>query len=174
MMPEPLHPAVVHFPIALALLTPLLALGALLAIRRGWLPARIWIAVVLAHALLAGSAWLAVETGEDQEERVEEVVRESAIEEHEEAAERFLSLAIGVGVVSAAGLLRGGLGLAGRGATVAAGALALAAAVATGHSGGELVYRHGAADAYVREAKTAQGQSAGASAARREHVEDDD
>ena len=42
MLPDPLHPAVVHLPIALAVLTPLLALLTLLACRRGVLPARAW------------------------------------------------------------------------------------------------------------------------------------
>jgi uncharacterized membrane protein len=152
MMPDPLHPAVVHFPVAIAALAPLAALAAFVAIRAGWLPARSWVAIVALQALLAGSAWLAIETGEDQEERVERVVRESFIEEHEEAAERFLAVTVVALVVSAAGLLRGSGGTVGRAATAAAGALALAAAVAVGHSGGELVYRHGAADAYVERA----------------------
>jgi uncharacterized membrane protein len=157
MMPEPLHPAVVHLPVALALLAPVAALAALAAIRIGWLPARSWLAVVLLHALLAGSAWLAVETGEAQEERVERVVRERFIEEHEEAAERFLAVvALGL-AVSGAGLVRGRFGALGRAATVAAGAAALAAAVSVGHSGGELVYRHGAADAYVERAAPPAG-----------------
>ena len=89
MLPDPLHPAVIHPPIALAVLIPLLAAGALFAIQRGFLPARSWSAVASLQVLLAGSAWVAVETGEDQEERVEEVVAEHHIEEHEEAAEWF-------------------------------------------------------------------------------------
>ena len=58
MLPDPLHPAVVHLPIALAVLVPLLAAGGLLAIRSGFLPARAWLAVALVQALLAGSAAL--------------------------------------------------------------------------------------------------------------------
>ena len=42
----------------------------------------------------------------------------------------------------------GRLGAAARVATIAVGAVAVAGAIAVGHSGGELVYRHGAADAY--------------------------
>jgi uncharacterized membrane protein len=160
MLPEPLHPAIVHFPVVLAVLAPLTALAALAAIRAGWLPARAWLAVVLLHALLAGSAWLAVETGESQEEKVERVVRERFIESHEEAAERFLAVVAVALVVSGGGLASGRLGGLGRVVTVVAGAAALASAVAVGHSGGELVYRHGAANAYVQSAAPASGPQA--------------
>jgi uncharacterized membrane protein len=163
MLPEPLHPAVVHLPIALAVLSPLAAIGALVAIRAGWLPRRVWVAVVALHALLAGSAWLAVETGEAQEETVERVVHERFIESHEEGAERFLAVVAVAALVSAAGLLAGRLGALGRVATAAAGAAVFAAAVAVGHSGGELVYRHGAASAYVERTGPAIDARASAS-----------
>jgi len=163
-MPEPLHPAVVHLPVAFAVLAPFAALAALVAIRAGWLPARAWIAIVALQALLAGSAWVAVETGEEQEERVERVVEKRIIHEHEEAAERFLALAVVTFVVSAAGLLRGTGGTVGRIATIALGAIVLAGAVSTGHSGGELVYRHGAANAYLEGASVERAPEGGARA----------
>jgi uncharacterized membrane protein len=148
-LPDPLHPAIVHFPIALALLAPLVAVIVGLAIRGRAVDPRGWALVVAFQALLAGSAWLAVETGEHEEERVEEVVAERHIEEHEEAAERLLALAAAALVVSLAGVATGRLGTAARVATVAVGAVVVAGAIAVGHSGGELVYRHGAAGAYA-------------------------
>lgn len=152
MLPDPLHPAVVHLPIALALLVPLVALFALAATRLGFLTARSWAFVVLLQALLVGSAWLAMETGEEEEERVEEVVAERHIEDHEERAERLL---IGAGVallVIGAGLAPGRLGALARplGFALSLGVAALAADV--GHSGGALVYEHGAAAAYTKRA----------------------
>jgi len=170
-IPDPLHPAVVHLPIALAVLMPLLALLAGLAIRQGFVPARAWGAVVLLQAVLVGSAWYALETGEDQEERVEEVVAERHIEEHEEAAERFHRLGIAALVLVAAGLLPGRAGGVGRAAAVVATVVVLAASVPVGHSGGELVYRHGAARAYTDGAAAAAGSRAEAEdgAEAREH-----
>jgi uncharacterized membrane protein len=159
-IPDPLHPAVVHFPIALAVLVPAVAIAALGAIRAGWIPLRTWIAVVVLQSALAGSAWFAIETGEDQEEKVEEVVAERHIKTHEEAAERFLYVAIGVALVSATGLLRGGIGGTGRAVTVAAGLALLAAGVAVGRSGGELVYKYGAARAYTSEIQAAPAAEA--------------
>ena len=77
---------------------------------------------------------------------------ERHIEEHEEAAERFFYIALAAALVSAAGLLQGGRGQAARAATLVAGLAVLAASVAVGHSGGELVYKHGAASAYTEPA----------------------
>ena len=148
-LPDPLHPAIVHFPIALAILTPLLAAIVFGAIRAGAAPARSWAVVVLAQLLLAGSAWLAVETGEDQEETVERVVAERHIDAHHDSAERFLTVAVVAAVVSAAGLLPGRRGTAGHIATLAAGVALIVMIVPVGSSGGALVYEHGAASAYV-------------------------
>src|SRR5688500_15760950 len=114
MLPSPLHPAVVHFPIVFAVLLPIAALFALWVIRRGAAPLRAW-AFPLAIAVgLTGSAWVAIQTGEAEEERVEAYVAESAIHEHEEAAERLLLVAGVVTLVAGAGLLTGAFGSAAR------------------------------------------------------------
>jgi uncharacterized membrane protein len=148
-LPDPLHPAVVHLPIALALLVPLVAVAALIAARSGWLPARIWAFVVLLQACLVGSAFLAVETGEHDEERVERVVAERHIEAHEERAEQLLWAAVLAGLVGVAGLAPGRAGALARPLAFALSLGVIGLAVAVGHSGGELVYRHGAASAYA-------------------------
>ena len=156
MLPDPLHPAVVHLPIALALLIPLVALFALAAARLALLPTRGWAFVVLLQLLLVGSGWLALETGEDQEERVEKVVAERHIEDHAERAERLL-IAAGVALfVIGAGLAPGRIGSVARplGLVLSLGVAALAADV--GHSGGLLVYEHGAASAYTDSAPPRQ------------------
>ena len=149
MLPQPLHPAIVHFPIVLTLLMPLVAAGAWLAVRRGARPARTWVLVAGTAAFLFASTWVAVRTGDTEEEVVARAVPESAIERHEEGAERYL-IATGAFVLLATlGLARGGLGRAARVAGLA-GALALVPlAWSVGHSGGALVYEHGAASAYV-------------------------
>jgi uncharacterized membrane protein len=166
-LPNPLHPAIVHLPIALAVLMPALTLLAALAIRRKLVPARTWAALLLLQAALVGSGWLALETGEDQEERVEKVVAERHIEAHEELAERFLIVAGVALVVVAAGLLPQAAGGLARAAAVLATLAVLAAGVQVGHSGGELVYRHGAASAYTQHA-------AGDVVSDRREYEDDD
>jgi uncharacterized membrane protein len=144
LMPDPLHPALVHFPIVLILLGTLVSCVAVFW-RKGGVPA-------LAAALLtlgAAGAWVAVETGESDGGLVEDTAPavEQLVEAHEDWAKRTLTVAIiaAVSALGAAALFR--FPRTARGVGVAA---ALAAGVAswavyeTGHRGGALVYRHGA------------------------------
>src|SRR5512143_3084125 len=86
MLPDPLHPAVVHFPIVFMILLPLVAAAAVWGIARGRAVRLTWAAPVALAVALAVSSWVAVETGEQQEERVEDTVGEPALEAHEESA----------------------------------------------------------------------------------------
>lgn len=149
MLPHPLHPAVVHFPLVLVFLVPLFAAGALWAIRRGAAPRRAWAVPITLAAALFVSAAVALRTGQAEQERVESVVSESAVETHEEAAERFLIFSGVLFLVAAAGLARGNLGTSARLLTVAGSLALVAAAVQVGAAGGALVYEHGAAGAYT-------------------------
>jgi len=143
MLPSPLHPAIVHFPVVLMVFLPLVALGALWAIRRGATPLRAWAMPAALAALLTLSAWAAVQTGEAQEEQVEDAVGEQALGTHEAAADRFLILSGIVLVVTAAGLARGRLGQAARPIAVVAALGLMAAGFQVGHTGGQLVYSNG-------------------------------
>ena len=99
---------------------------------------------------------------------------ESHIEDHEEAAERFLVLAALVFPLAAAGLLAGPVGAINRALTVALSLAALGAAGAAGHSGGELVYRHGATMAYAQLGPGESGLPLASSEHDDDHDEDDD
>ena len=156
-VPAPLHPAVVHLPIALTLLLPPFALGALWAIRRGTAPLRAWGIATALFAALSLSAWAAVETGEQADEQVERVVAEQPIETHEEAAEAFLTLSVVVLGIAIAGLRRDRIGQAARVIGTVGALVLVGAGWRVGHSGGALVYQHGAASAYTnpRDATTA-------------------
>jgi len=145
------HPKLVHIPMALGVLMPLVAGGLLLAWWRKWLPSRAWAIAVLLQAALVASGVVALQTGEADEELVEEVVAERFIEEHEEAAEAFVGVGAAVLGVMLLGLItsRSKLGLQ-IASTAAAGTLVvLAFGIRTGHAGGALVYQHGAAAAHV-------------------------
>lgn len=149
LIPNPLHPAVVHLPVAIAVLVPIFAIGALFFIRRGTRPRTAWGITVSLLAALLLSGWVALQTGEQQEERVEDVVAERSIHTHEEAAEVFLLTTGLVLAASLAGFASGRLGQAGRWATTAGTVAILGAGWNVGHTGGMLVYRDGAASAYT-------------------------
>lgn len=174
MLPDPLHPAIVHFPIVLALLLPIFAAGALWAIRRGARPVRAWSVPLALAAALALSAFVAVETGASQEERVESVVAERVIETHEEAGERFLVLSGILALVMAGGLLAGTAGTAARYVGTLGAAALVVVAVQVGDAGGKLVYEHGAASAYVVSGTRPDVPAASRPAGRYEDGEDDD
>ncbi|HYG69873.1 MAG TPA: hypothetical protein VD838_19510 [Anaeromyxobacteraceae bacterium] len=145
----PLHPAAVHVPLGLAAVLPLVAIAAaILAFRRGSSRGLVLLVVGL-QALVFGSGLLASQLGERDEDRVEAVAGEAAIERHEDRAEQFV-WAAGLVLAGAAAVLlvprrAQGAGLA----AVAVGTLAVAAlAFRAGEAGGELVYARGGAAAW--------------------------
>jgi uncharacterized membrane protein len=173
MLPDPLHPAVVHFPIVLSFLLPLVAFAAIWRIRRGVAMRRAWAVATFVAAALTLSAWASVRTGETDEERIEDVVPGSPLDAHEEAAERFLVLSVIVLAVTGAGLLGGPAGGIARLASAMGATGLVAAGVLVGHSGGELVYRHGAAAAYVAQAPDGADATTVTRAAERERDDED-
>lgn len=143
----PLHPAIVHVPLGLAVVVPLLALGLAIAIRKGALPRRSWVVVVALQAILVAGGLFALRTGEQDEERIEGRVAEQAIDRHEALGERFVWSAGGTLVLSAAALLlRSNPATAVlMAATTLASLLTAGIGLEVGHTGGALV--HGGASA---------------------------
>lgn len=154
------HPKVVHLPIALAVLMPVIASGIALAWWRGWFDRRVWVIVFFLQGALVGSGLLAMNTGESEEDRVEEIVAEKHIEEHEEAAEIFVWASGIVLVLMALPLILSEGQL--RQATIVAACIGtvivLAFGFRAGEAGGRLVYQYGAAQAYVTEAGAQGGK----------------
>jgi uncharacterized membrane protein len=148
MLPNPLHPAIVHFPIVLMVLLPFVTAIVLWRLHDG-ARRRSWGLVVLSAALVTGSGWFAARTGRAQEEVVEDLVAEQPIHDHEEAAEAFVLVSWIVLGIAVVGAVPGLAGRAGRALTLA-GALALVYfGWRVGDLGGKLAYQHGAAAAYV-------------------------
>jgi uncharacterized membrane protein len=147
-LPDPLHPALVHFPIALSLAGLLLDLVARHPRARALEPGG---AVVMALAALGGIA--ATLTGQlAEEEAVVPRAARALLERHEELGEAAMWALIVLGLVRLAFAWRGAF----KGAlawTYLAAALAVAALVGyQGALGGDLVYRHGVGTAPVQRA----------------------
>ena len=137
----PLHPAIVHAPVALIIVALVFDLAGRALDSDWWRKASF--ALLVLGTLGAGVAVLSgQEAGERAEKR--QAVPEEAVDAHEDIAKLSLWLALGAVVTRAAA---GRLGSA-RPAVAGLGFLLhLAAAVAVGvaaYRGGELVYRHGA------------------------------
>ena len=144
----PLHPIVVHFPIVLGAQLPLLAILLWWAIKKWqWTP-KVWAlvsAVALAYSL---SAVTAVQLGEADEEKVEKIVSEKVIEEHEEAGELIPWIAGALFLISL-GSLTVKYSKQARLALIVLSLVAVAPLINAGHTGGTLVYIHGASVAHL-------------------------
>ncbi len=142
-IPDPLHPAVVHFPIVLILVGAVLACAAVVWRRFALLAA---ICLVLG----AAGAVAAVETGH-KEKRDEIAVPEGegkrVLKKHEKDGEATRNLALGSAVLAGLAVFAGQRWpVAGRALAVLTAVVALLAAARvaeTGRTGGELVYQYG-------------------------------
>jgi uncharacterized membrane protein len=170
----PLHPALVHLPLGLAFVMPFLALIVGWALWTGRAPRRTWAIVVALQAVLLAGGLMALRTGEAQEDRVEPVVGETALARHEAAAQQFVwASALTLALATAGLLLRQARPM--RSAvvlTTLASAVVTGLAVRTGHAGGQLVYVHGAASAYLAAGPRANATSARRPAPARAHDEE--
>jgi len=169
----PLHPALVHIPLGLSVVMPLLAAAIGLALLKGWATKPMWLVVIALQAVVLVGGLAAMNTGEEEEEVVEKVVEERLIEEHEERAEAFVWSA-GVTLALSSAVLVLGPQQVGAAAlvTAAAAAVTLGLGYGVGHSGGELVFKHGAAAAYADDTASERSREGGES--RRERDDDDD
>ena len=104
MTPVPLHPALVHLPLGLAFILPILTVGFTWALCSGRIRPRAWLTIVGLEVLLLGAGLVALNTGEHEGERIESAVPKTALESHEARAEQFL-WATGVTLALAAAVL---------------------------------------------------------------------
>lgn len=147
----PLHPKVVHIPIALCIVMPLVVLATLLGFARGWFSPGVWALAVMLQAIQLGGAVMALRSGEADEKVIEGYASDEAIHRHEEAAELFTFATGGtLALLAATWAMRNrrrlALGLAAA-AFVGTAGVAYAGYV-VGDAGGRLVYISGAADAH--------------------------
>lgn len=171
----PLHPAIVHLPLALAFVMPALAIGIAWALWTGRARPRAWLALIALQTVLLGAGLLAMNTGEREEDRVESVVPSSALAQHEEYAESFVwatagTLLIAVLVVP---FRRSPVARTLATLTVIGTFLVTAAAIRVGHAGGTLVYVHNAGAAYSASTSAAASSVTDGAERTRQHDDDD-
>ena len=149
-MLEPLHPLIVHLPIAISFILPVLIVVFAQMIRNSKMSPGSWLVIIGLQLVVTISGYVSLETGETEEQKVEKVISRKLISEHEEASESFVGSSVLALVLSVGAFfirkefqfsIKIGVGVLSR--------ISAYLAFATGKLGGELVYKHGAATAYV-------------------------
>jgi uncharacterized membrane protein len=156
-MEVPYHPLVVHFPIALSVILPPLIVVFAYLIKTNKMNPVSWLIIISLQIMTVATGYMAMETGESEEETVERVVSKKLIHEHEEAAEIFVGSTVIVLVLCVAVFfIRKDFGFIIKMIIASISLFSLFLSYKTGKLGGELVYKHGGASAYV-EGPTSQG-----------------
>lgn len=150
----PLHPSIVHLPLALTFILPAIVLIFAWAIHAGKMSKEMWFVVIGLQILVTSTGYIALETGETDEDKVAAITGKDIIHEHEESAEIFvgmtvISLAAGI----AAWFLKPEFQDKARFALILISLIPVFFAWQTGSLGGEIVYKHGGGSAHadVRE-----------------------
>lgn len=156
-MQVPLHPLIVHFPIVITFLLPVLILVFALMIKSNKMNPKSWLIIVGLQLTVVVTGYVSLETGETEEHTVEKIVSKKIIHEHEEAAEVFVGSTVLALVLSiAAFFIRKEIGFPVKLGIAGLTLVSCYLAYKTGQLGGELVYKHGAAAAYT-EATPVEG-----------------
>jgi len=143
LVPNPLHPAVVHFPIVLLLLGAIVAVAAVFWRKHG-------VPALAAGLLVLGmlATWGAVQSGKSDGGLVENTAPQvnALIEAHETWAKRTLTISIFAVLAAGGSVVMARRPRIARAVAVVAALVSVTAAYSvyeTGHRGGALVYRHG-------------------------------
>lgn len=145
----PFHPVIIHFPLAITFILPVLVLVFALFIKNNKMAPKAWLIIIGLQLFTTVTGYISLESGEKEEDAVEKVVEKKFIHEHEEAAEIFVGstvLALVIGI--AAFFVKRELQFILQMVIVAISLVSCFLAYRTGKLGGELIYQHGAAAAY--------------------------
>ncbi len=148
-MQVPVHPMIVHFPLALTFILPILILVFAFLIKTNKMSPQGWLIIIGLQLMVVATGYISLETGENEEDLVAKVLDKKLIGEHEEAAETFVGSTVIVLVLSiGVFFIRNEFQFPVKIAIALVGLVSCYLAFLAGSLGGELVYKHGAASAY--------------------------
>ncbi len=145
----PLHPAVVHLPLALTFVLPALIIVFIWAIRSGKMSREMWVVIVGLQLLITASGYISLELGETDEEKVSKVAGILLMQTHEQTAEIFVGttvVSLAVGVVAI--FLQAQFQIYARLGVLVLSLISCVFAFKTGQLGGEIVYAQNGASVH--------------------------
>lgn len=154
------HPALVHLPIGLAVILPLIVCAIAYALWRNEVPTKAWTLAVGLQAILVFGLFGALNSGAIDEAKVRGLVPDASLDAHL-AAGHTLTVATLVGLALFLLVYAARTPRARKLALVAAAGSSLVVAglaLNVGHRGGELVYAYGAAQAHTGDAAAASAR----------------
>lgn len=147
----PLHPFMAHIPLVLALCLPIVIVSSIVFIMKKKISPRLWWVPVIIQITIVVFSYIALETGEDQEDTVLQFVAKPFIQQHENAAEIFSGLGvILLGLMAVVLFVGESLARNLRFLTAVLSLIPLAAGLYAGRLGGAIAYTHGGAEAYYQ------------------------
>ncbi len=145
----PLHPLIVHIPLVLCGLTPIVAGFLAWQTWRGRGSRRAWLVALALQLVIVGGVLIAIDTGGDEAGVVHSVVPRDAIHEHADAAHWFeYATALTLVLVIAATALRDRRSAIAGGAAAVIALVTVAIGIRVGHLGGKIVFECDAPAAY--------------------------
>lgn len=158
----PLHPFLAHIPLVLALFMPIILGVSIFLIFKKKVPSQGWWVAVCIQLLVVIFSYIALSSGEAEEDLVANYVSKSFISKHENMAEVFSGLSvILLGVLIVTNFVEEKVAKKLRIIAALFSVVPLGMGLYTGRLGGEIAYAYGGAQAYYDEASYEDGEEMG-------------
>lgn len=145
----PLHPFFAHIPLVLALFMPVVLWTTIILIARRKIGAQSWWVPVVIQAVIVVFAYIALSSGENEEDLVAQFIPKRFISQHENMAEVFSGLSVLLlGVVMVVNFVNEKVAKKLRVIAALFSFVPLGMGLYVGRLGGEIAYAHGGAEAY--------------------------
>lgn len=145
----PLHPFLAHIPLTLALFMPIILWVSVYLIAKEKVSTKAWWASVAVQVVIVASAYIALSSGEGEEDIVVQFVPKKIIGQHENMAEVFSGLSvILLGVMMVINFVQEKVAKYFRIIAAVFSIIPLGVGLYAGRLGGQIAYAHGGAEAY--------------------------
>jgi uncharacterized membrane protein len=158
----PNHPQLVHLPLVLSFVMPILSLVFVWFLKTNKMHKNAWIILVGFQICIVATAYISLETGETEEDKVERLVGKKNLHSHEEKAEIFVATAVlSLSLLIVTYFIKAQFQFYAQLLTVLSLVITSITAYGAGQSGFKLVYQFAAASAYTTPIQSDTSQEEG-------------